>query len=183
MKIFILFILSFMSSQAYSKGDFVEEQIKKLSSQDTKIRIDGAFGLDSYFTSNGSTADPKEIDKYIVEFKKALKDSESAVVQFITHIMGARPLVDKNTMEVYYYLNRTTPEIRESVLSIVLSNLESKNAWISSRSATVLINSARCEYEIKIRNRIALSTQYKFMFKEQEKQLDNLCKQGDRMSY
>ena len=176
MKIATIFTLSIISFQAFCVDNYIEEQIKKLSSHDKEIRKDGAHRLDSYWTSNGAKTDPKEIDKYITELKKSLKDPESAVVQFITHIMGANPMVDQKTNEVYYYVNRTTPEIRKSIINIMVENLSSKDAWISSRSASTLINSSQCEYETQIRDRIALSTSFKFMFKEQLKKLNDLCK-------
>ena len=95
MKIATIFTLSIISFQAFCVDNYIEDQIKKLSSHDKEIRKDGAHRLDSYWTSIGAKTDPKEIDKYITELKKSLKDPESAVVQFITHIMGANPMVDQ----------------------------------------------------------------------------------------
>ncbi|MCP4985275.1 MAG: hypothetical protein GY928_04145 [Colwellia sp.] len=175
MKTNLFIVLIVFSLQVFATDNYVADQIKNLSASNPKVRVDAAWRLDAYFTSNGSAVNHEEVDIYINELSKSLQDHESVVVVFISNIMGARMLTDKNTSQGYYYLNRTSPKNRESILKIMLNNLESKVIGISTQAATVLINSTQCKYEMQIRNRIALTTSNRFQFKNQEKKLDALC--------
>lgn len=175
MKASFFIALFVISLQAFANDSYVAEQIENLSASNPKVRVDAANRLDHYFTDNGATVDPEEVDKYINELSKSLQDQEAIVVLFISNIMGARMLQDKTTYQGYYYLNRTSTKNRERVLRIMLNNLESKDIGVSSQAAKVLMNSVQCKYEVEIKNRIALSNPNEFTFNKLGKQLGKLC--------
>ncbi|MBU1391871.1 MAG: hypothetical protein KJ856_11655 [Gammaproteobacteria bacterium] len=95
MKVTFFIALFIISLQSFANDSYVAEQIKNLSASNPKVRVDAANRLDHYFTDNGATVDPEEVDKYINELSKSLQDHRHSHHCPSAHLSDEEVLIKK----------------------------------------------------------------------------------------